>query len=137
MGKTSWRRSARTYREDGMEQEKAEKKEIVEIKDGRVEVAPDEERVLELTRTYSFEGEQIYVIDFSGLEDITADDMIRANNIMTNAGTVAVVPENNMHYALIIASSATGIPIEFFKRLRPRDAIKVKNMVTRFFYGTD
>ena len=120
-----------------MDQKKTEKKEIVEVKDGKVEVSADEERTLELTKTYSFEGEQISVIDFSGLEDITADDMIRANNIMTNAGTVAVVPENNMHYALIIAASATGIPIEFFKRLKPRDAIKVKNTVTRFFYGKD
>ena len=120
-----------------MDQKKAEKKEIVEIKDGKEEVSTDEERMLELTRTYNFEGEPISAIDFSGLEDITADDMIRANNIMTNAGTVAVVPENNMHYALIIAASATGMPIEFFKQLKPRDAIKVKNMVTRFFYGTD
>ncbi len=120
-----------------MDQKKAEKKEIVEIKDGKEEVSTDEERMLELTRTYNFEGEPISAIDFSGLEDITADDMIRANNIMTNAGTVAVVPENNMHYALIIAASATGMPIEFFKQLKPRDAIKVKNRVTRFFYGTD
>lgn len=120
-----------------MGQEKTENKEIVEVKNGRVEVSIDEERTLELTKTYSFEDEQVSVLDFSGLEDITADDMIRANNIMTNAGTVAVVPENNMHYALIIAASATGMPIEFFKKLRPRDAIKVKNIVTRFFYGTD
>ncbi len=120
-----------------MDQKKAEKKEIVEIKDGKVEVSADEERTLGLTKTYMFEEQQISVLDFSGLEDITADDMIRANNIMTNAGTVAVVPENNLHYALIIAASATGMPIEFFRQLKPRDAIKVKNMVTRFFYGTD
>ncbi len=120
-----------------MEQKKTEKKEIVEVKAGAVEVTPDEERTLELTRGYIFEGESVSSLDFSGLEDITADDMIRANNVMTNAGTVAVVPENNMHYALIIAASATGMPIEFFKKLKPRDAIKVKNMVTRFFYGTD
>lgn len=120
-----------------MEQNKAEKKEIVEVRDGKIEVAPDEERVLELSRVYEFEGETVSIIDFSGLEDITADDMIKANNIMTGAGTVAVVPENNMHYALIIAAGATGMPIEFFKKLKPRDAIKVKNMVTHFFYGTD
>ena len=32
-----------------MDQKKTEKKEIVEIKDGKVEVTPDEDRVLELT----------------------------------------------------------------------------------------
>ena len=37
-----------------MDQKKTETKEIVEIKDGKVEVTPVEDRVLELTRTYSF-----------------------------------------------------------------------------------
>lgn len=120
-----------------MGQKTTETKEIVEVKNGQVEVMPDEERTLELTRTYSFEGENITSLDFSGLENVTAEDMIRANNIMTSAGTVAVVPENNLHYALIIAAGATGLPIEFFKQLKPRDAIKVKNTVTHFFYGTE
>lgn len=120
-----------------MEQKKAEKKEIVEVKDGAVEVIPDEERTLELTRAYAFEGETISSLDFSGLEEINAESIIRANNIMVRAGTVAVVPENSMHFALIIAADATGLPIEFFKKLKPRDAIKVKNIVTHFFYGED
>ena len=121
-----------------MDQKKTERKEIVEVKDGAVEVIPDEERTLELTRAYAFEGETISCLDFSGLEEkINAESMIRANNIMVHAGTVAVVPENSMHFALIIAADATGLPIEFFKKLKPRDAIKVKNIVTHFFYGED
>ena len=71
-----------------MEQKKAEKKEIVEVKDGAVEVIPDEERTLELTRAYAFEGETISSLDFSGLEEINAESIIRANNIMFHACTV-------------------------------------------------
>ena len=120
-----------------MDQKKTEKKEIVEIKDGKVEVSADEERTLGLTKTYMFEEQQISVLDFSGLEDITADDMIRANNIMTNDGAAAVIPENTMYFALILASFATGMPVEFFKELRPNDAIKVKRFITQYFFVED
>ena len=112
-------------------------KEIVEIRDGEVKVEPDKEKVLELTRVYVFEGEEVSDLDFSGLEDITAEDMIRANNIMTNDGAAAIIPENSMYYALLIASDVTGMPIEFFKKLKPRDAIGVRRMVTHYFFGED
>lgn len=95
----------------------------------------DAGNVVKLSRTYEFEGEKIQELDFSGLEDVTADDMIKANKVLASSGTVSVLPENDLHYTLIIAASATGHPIEFFKSLKPRDAIKVKNKVTSFFFG--
>jgi len=91
--------------------------------------------VIKLTKTYDFEGQKIREIDLSGIDDITAADMIKANKVLSNSGTVAVLPEMNLEYILIIAASASGLPIEFFKTLKPRDAIKVKNRVTHFFYG--
>lgn len=97
--------------------------------------AGDAENVVKLSRTYEFEGEKIQELDFSGLENVTADDMIKANKVLASSGTVSVLPENDLHYTLIIAASATGHPIEFFKSLKPRDAIKVKNKVTSFFFG--
>lgn len=112
--------------------------EIVEMKDGKAIVTPiDEEMILQLSRTYEFEGEKISQIDFSGLEEVTADNMIKATRVMTAAGHVSVLPENDLHYTLIIAADATGYPIEFFKKLKPWDAIKVKNKVTNFFYGEE
>ena len=94
-----------------------------------------EENIIKLSKTYDFEGEKIQELDFSGLENVTADDMIKANKVLASSGTVSVLPENDLHYTLIIAASATGHPIEFFKSLKPRDAIKVKNKVTSFFFG--
>lgn len=101
------------------------------------QAAGDEEKIVKLSRTYDFEGEKVSELDFSGLENVTADDMIKANKILSSSGTVAILPENDLHYTLIIAASATGYPIEFFKALKPRDAIKVKNMVTGFFFGEE
>ncbi len=115
-----------------------EKKGIIDInKDGKVEILPDEEFIVKLSRTYEFEGDKISELDFSGLEDIVADDMIKANKVLVTSGTVAIMPENDLHYALVIAARATGIPIEFYRKLKPRDAIKVKNRVSSFFFGEE
>ena len=45
------------------------------------------------------------------------------------------VPEMTLEYACFIASKATDLPVEFFRRLPPKDAMKVKNRVTNFIYG--
>lgn len=97
----------------------------------------DGDNTLKLSRTYDFEGEKISKLDFSGLENLTAEDMIQANKVVSTTGAVSIIPEQDLYYTLVIASRATGRPIEFFKALKPRDAVKVKNIVTAFFYGTE
>lgn len=119
-----------------MAAEETKKSEIVEVKpNGTVEV--NDENTLVLSRTYDFEGDKISSIDFSGLEDVTAETMIKANKVLTASGDIAILPENSLHYALVVAADCTSLPIEFYKKLKPRDAIKVKNKVTGFFYGED
>lgn len=91
--------------------------------------------IVTLTKTYNFEGEKISEIDFSGLEEVTAKTMIKANKVLTASGDIQVMPESSLHYALIIAAECTKYPIEFYERLSPKDATKIKNTVTGFFYG--
>ena len=93
--------------------------------------------IVKLSKTYNFEGEQISEIDFSGLEDVTAKTMIKANKVLTASGDVQIMPESSLHYALIIAAECTKYPIEFYERLRPKDATKIKNTVTGFFYAEE
>lgn len=112
--------------------------EVKEIKSTeQAQAVKEAENIVKLSKIYDFEGEKVSQIDFSGLENITADDMIRANKVLSTSGTVSILPENDLHYTLIIAASATGLPIEFFKALKPKDAIRVKNTVTSFFYGEE
>lgn len=92
---------------------------------------------VKLNKTYDFEGEKVSEIDFSGLENVTAKTMIKANKVLTAEGDVQILPESSLHYALIIASECTAYPIEFYERLKPADAMKVKNTVTSFFYGNE
>ena len=103
------------------------------------EIAKQEENKMlpNLSKEYDFEGKKIKQIDLSGLDDITAEDMIQANRVLTNNGTVAVLTETTLEYDLIIAASASHLPIEFYKRLKPVDAIAVKNRVTSFLFGEE
>lgn len=47
------------------------------------------------------------------------------------------MPEMTLEYACFIAARAAKQPIEFFRGLPPKDALKVKNRVTSFFYSED
>lgn len=111
--------------------------EIVEVKDNKVNATTDEETTIVLTQTYHFEEEEISCLDFSGMENVTADTLIKANRIAAAQGHAAILPEQDLFHTLLIGADVTGLPIEFFKQLKARDAIKVKNKVTSFFFGEE
>ncbi len=111
--------------------------EIVEVKKDGVSMTADEDTTIILTRTYHFEGKEISQLDFSGMENVTADNIIKANKMATTTGHSALLPEQDLYHTLLIGADVTGLPIEFFKQIKARDAIKVKNMVTSFFFGEE
>ncbi|WP_260288515.1 phage tail assembly protein [Peribacillus aracenensis] len=90
------------------------------------------ENIIELKKTYTFEGKEYKELDFSPLEDLTAADLIEADKIFGTTGQFAVVNEMTLGYTLIVASTATHTPIEFFNQLGASDALKVKNKVMGF-----
>lgn len=93
--------------------------------------------LIKFRKPFIFEDETYKEIDLSGLEDLSARDMIQAQRMMERSGSINVLPEMSLEYACIFASKATKIPVEFFQALPPKEAIKVKNKVTNFFYGED
>lgn len=99
--------------------------------------APEESGIVEFSRPYFFEGKEYKEIDLSGIDNLTAEDMIAADKFMSKSGSFSVMPEMTLEYACFISARATSLPIEFFRRLPPRDAVKVKNKVTSFFYGEE
>ena len=103
------------------------------------EVVIDGPLLITLSKEYEFEGEKIREIDLSGLEDVTAKDMMRANRtlVKTGGGTGDLVPEITLPYALVIAEQCTKYPIEFYERLNPRDAMKVRTTVVSFMFGEE
>lgn len=93
--------------------------------------------LIKFRKPFLFEDETYTEIDLSGLEDLSARDMIQAQRTMERSGSINVLPEMSLEYACIFASKATKMPVEFFQSLPPKEAIKVKNKVTNFFYGED
>ena len=59
------------------------------------------------------------------------------NTPHTLKASFTFLPEMSLEYACIIAAKATKLPVEFFKGLHPKEAVKVKNRVTAFFYGAE
>lgn len=105
------------------------------VEDNGIDIV--DERRVELSRTYIFDGVQYSELDLSGIDCLTARDMIDVEKRLNREGNTSLVPEMTMDYALAIASKATNIPVEFFYELRPRDTLKIKNRVLGFFYGAD
>jgi len=94
----------------------------------------DQDNVVEFSKPYLFEGEEITKLDLSGLEEITVEDMIHASDMLARSGRVVSVPETDIQYTLYIAHAATKKPYEFFLKLRPKDAARIRSRVTRFFF---
>lgn len=111
-----------------------EKKENIEAAE-TVEV--DNNYILRFGKPYAFDDEVYSEVDLSGIEDITAADMIAAQKVMNKGGTIEVLPEMSMQYACVIASRVAKKPIEFFTGLPAKDAIRLKNIVTGFIFGAD
>ena len=101
------------------------------------EATEDPESYVRFHKPYFFEGNHYAGIDLKAIEDLTAKDMCEAEKYLSKKGIISPLPEMTMEYIGFIANRATGQPIEFFMKLAPKDATKVKNKVTSFFYGED
>lgn len=125
------------------EQEAAETASAISVVDTEpkteeIEDDEDDNLVITLKKPYKFEGKEYTEIDLSGLEELTAADMIAVNKIMDRTSTgIQVMPEVSLEYACVLASKATKQPIEFFKGLNPKIAMKVKNRVMGFLFGAE
>lgn len=99
--------------------------------------AEENKYLIVFRKPFVWEDETYTEIDLSGVEDMSAKDMIQAQRIMEKSGSINVLPEMSLEYACIFASKATKMPVEFFQALPPKEAIRVKNKITSFFYGED
>lgn len=93
--------------------------------------------LIELSKPYEFEGNMYTSVDMAGIDTLTTRDMIAVNRLISRNGNVDIMPELSIEYACHMAARAAGLPIEFFNGLPPRDAIKIKNQVMGFLFGSD
>lgn len=119
-----------------VEEKEAAKKEVTDI-----DVLGDNGELLlsslNFRKPYVFEGKEYKQIDLTGLESITGNDMIAVNKLMAKSGGFEFAPELTLEYACHIAAKATKLPVELFKNLPAKDAMRLKNRITAFLYGAD
>lgn len=90
--------------------------------------------VIHFKEPYEFEGKKYEKVDLSGLNDLTAKDLIEADKIFISSGQVAAMNELSVGYTCLLASRASNLPVEFFEKLPAKEAVKVKNAVGNFLF---
>lgn len=108
--------------------------ERMEDEDLEVVNVEDEGLTIKLSKPYTFEGKEYTEVDLSGIEKMTAEDMIAVNKILERNGHVGTMPEVTIEYVVYMAARAAKLPVEFFKGLPMKDAIKVKGRITGFLF---
>ncbi len=98
----------------------------------------EESLLIKFRKPYLFEGKEYTELDLSCLEDMTGADMIALENQYGKRHPgVNIMPEVTVEYAVMAAARAAKLPIEFFSGLPQREAVKVKNRVMGFLFGSD
>ena len=105
--------------------------------EARANPEKDPPTLVRFSKPYTFEGQTYTEVDLAGMENLTTRDMTDAEKHLAKNSQVSPIPEMTMEYACYIAMRSTEFPIEFFRGLPVKDAIKLKNRVTNFFYGED
>lgn len=116
---------------------------IVERKEKNMENTTGKERVLtkgdqwvvKLIDPYQFEGQTVETIDLNGLFDLTGRDICQIDDQMLAKGYSGQGLELTKQYALFVAAKINGQPWEYCDNMKARDVIRIKNIVSNFFYS--
>lgn len=100
-------------------------------------VEEPEDFVIRFDAPYRFEGKTYTGIDLSGLRELRAKDIWKLNRTYRNSGNIPLLQEMDNEYTARVAARAAGLPIEFFEGMPLPESIKVRAMVSGFFYPKD
>lgn len=94
------------------------------------------ELVVELSKIYAYDDEEINEIDLTGIDNISDKDQKKAMKLYRKiADNVSVNPEFTTDYAVAITHVLTEIPIEIIKQFSFKDKIRLKNAIMGFLYS--
>lgn len=97
----------------------------------------DDNAIIKFNKPYTFEGQTYTEINLAGLDDLSTTQLQQAERIFERGGGVSAMKELNIEFACIVASIATGKPLEFFNNLPAREGNKIKTAVGSYFFGSD
>lgn len=81
------------------------------------------EITVKFEKPYKFEGKEYTEIDLSGIEKMTIADLVEIQRALMSEAASSYVMETTASFAQVMATKASGKPVELFK-LMPRGKIK-------------
>lgn len=91
--------------------------------------------IVKLAKPFKFEDSEYTEIDLTALEDLSAGQLCKAEKQFEQSGSFSALKELNLEYCLTVAALVTKQPIEFFKALPAKEAHKVKQVVSSYFFS--
>lgn len=89
--------------------------------------------VVQLSKTYQFEGQKIREVDLSGLEDLTTADGEYIDRVMMKLNYHPRDKFRDLTYTKHIAMQVTNLPIEFFNMLKWKDQQRITSRIALYF----
>lgn len=110
---------------------------VINIEVDDTDNTDEDDGIVKLSQTYKFDGEVISELDLSGLEDLGQIEAQKIEKLYKKfaKGNISVQPELTDEYAIVTAHHLTGLPLEFFKHIRHKDILKIRNRVINFTFG--
>lgn len=97
----------------------------------------EKKNVIKFKKAYTFEGEDVKEIDLSGMEELTSQNLINANRIYTIQTGMPAISESDLYYTFILAAEVSNKPLNFFEKLKAKDGLKIKRIVSDFLFLED
>lgn len=89
--------------------------------------------VVKLSRAYDLDGKSIDTVDLTGLEELTTMDAQEVDQIVSRLGRTPRNKWADTLYTKHVAMKASGLPVEFFNRLRWNDMNNITSVVSLYF----
>lgn len=94
--------------------------------------APD--LALKLEAPFMYNGEEVSEIDLANLPEVTFVQMAKVDKEMLRRGYSGGRLELTREYAILIACEMNGKPYNWLNELKARDCIRLKELVSAYFF---
>ena len=92
--------------------------------------------VLKLKKSIKIDGKEVSEIKYD-LDELTGNDIERANNELTKKGIMVQLAETDQRYHAMLFSIAAGIMYEDMSRLSAKDYHRATTAVRNFFLESE
>lgn len=89
--------------------------------------------IVKLSRAYDLDGKNIDSVDLTGLEGLTTMDAQEVDQIVSRLGHAPGNKWRDTLYTKHVAVKASGLPVEFFNKLRWKDMNEITSVVALHF----